>query len=222
MNRVTWGVLIPCQLPYQDEEVPHGADYVTLPAINTMSSQPGTNCTVVMCEWVQRHAFRFRSRIRSPIELSSKQSSHEVEQFVHRSCPEGPKTLSSLVFLPLEDLLEPGQTRFIDVDTRLVVDIPYKVVCVGYDGDITSTDSVDPSRARWLQDIILEEVEPSRLAQLEAGSYEMHRYLYIDPSYLDLETPERISPGEKLCRMIVLDMGFAGLHLLFRLNTGFN
>ncbi|RDH17851.1 hypothetical protein M747DRAFT_83270 [Aspergillus niger ATCC 13496] len=70
-----------------------------------MSSQPGTNCTVVMCEWVQRHAFRFRSRIRSPIELSSKQSSHEVEQFVHRSCPEGPKTLSSLVFLPLEDLL---------------------------------------------------------------------------------------------------------------------
>lgn len=125
-------------------------------------------------------------------------------------------------------LSEPGQTRFIDVDTRLVVDIPYKVVCVGYDGDITSTDSVDvktsraqrtiiirkrkhhsladfggqPSRARWLQDIILEEVEPSRLAQLEAGSYEMHRYLYIDPSYLDLETPERISPGEKLCRMV--------------------
>ncbi|OJJ74875.1 hypothetical protein ASPBRDRAFT_27868 [Aspergillus brasiliensis CBS 101740] len=124
---------------------------------------------------------------------------------------------------------EAGQTSVIDVDTftsasRPAADFPYKIT-IGSDGDIASagsdknTSQAPPnptrkrkhnyslpefggqySRARLLHDLITEEVKPSRLTELEADASKMSPWMYT--TFVDLEIPESVSPGEDLCRMV--------------------
>ncbi|GKZ18557.1 hypothetical protein AbraCBS73388_001483 [Aspergillus brasiliensis] len=127
-----------------------------------------------------------------------------------------------------------GQTSVIDLDTftsasRPAADIPCQVT-IGSDGDIESADSADKrtsqsslnptrkrkhyyspaefggqrSRARWLHDLITEEVEPSLLFQLEEKALRMTRRMSrsMHTTFFDLEIPESVSPGQELCRTV--------------------
>ncbi|GKZ29725.1 hypothetical protein AbraIFM66950_006235 [Aspergillus brasiliensis] len=127
-----------------------------------------------------------------------------------------------------------GQTSVIDLDTftsasRPAADIPCQV-SIGSDGDIESADSANKrisqsslnstrkrkhyyspaefggqrSRARWLHDLITEEVEPSLLFQLEVKALRMTQWMSrsMHTTFFDLEIPESVSPGQELCRTV--------------------